>query len=249
MLKTLGIVDACYGSCGPRAKAARKLGGKPVLEWVVRRATDCQQLDGVIVVTSNVADNQFVSELVPLDVPVFTGSKADALGCLAAALEEYPAEAAVRICARSPFIDPSLIDRLVRTAEAQGDCDYVGYQSRDGRPAILSPVGMYAEWFRSSALRRAARKARSPTDRQQATRYLYHHPDKFNVVLIPAPEQIDRDDVRLTVDIEEDWEHTLVIFEALGPDDLDWQRIADLLVHQPHLRKRMAALNRVHAKG
>jgi spore coat polysaccharide biosynthesis protein SpsF len=249
MLKTLGIVDACYGSCGPRAKAARKLGGKPVLEWVVRRATDCQRLDGVIVVTSDAEDNRFISALVPMDVPVFAGSKADALGCLAAALEEYPSEAAVRICARSPFIDPTLIDRLVSTAEALDDCDYVGYRSRDGRPAILSPVGMYAEWFRSRALRRASGKATSRADRQQPTRHLYNHPDKFHVHLIPAPEQIDRDDVRLTVDIEEDWEHTLVIFEALGPEDLDWQRIADLLVHQPHLRRRMAALNRVHAKG
>ena len=248
-MKTLGIVDACYGSCGPRASAARKLGGKPVLEWVVRRATDCQQLDGVIVVTSDATENRFVSDLVPLDVPVFVGSQADALGCLVSALEEYPTEAAVRMCARSPFVDPTLIDRLVSSAEAHGECDYVGYRSRDGRPAILSPVGMYAEWFRVTALRRAARRAQLRADRHQPTRYLYDHPEKFNVVLIPAPEQIDRDDVRLTVDIEEDWEHTLVIFEALGPDDLDWQRIANLLVHQPHLRKRMAALNRVHAKG
>jgi spore coat polysaccharide biosynthesis protein SpsF len=225
------------------------MGGKPVLEWVVRRATDCQRLDGVIVVTSAASENQFLSQLVPLDVPLFTGYREDALGCFRAALDDYPAEAAVRICARSPFIDPVLIDRLVSTAEADPEYDYVGYCSRDGRPAILSPVGVYAEWVRASALRRAAHRARSRADRQQATRYLYAHPDKFKIRLIPAPEQIDREDVRLTVDIEEDWEHALAIFEALGPDDLDWQRIADLLVHQPHLRKRMAALNRVHAKG
>jgi len=249
MLQTLGIVDACYQSCASRSKAARKLGGKSVLEWVVRRATDCQKLNGVIAVTSSAPENHFLCGLVPMDVPVFVGWQPDPLGCLAASLEEYPAEAAVRICARSPFIDPVLIDRLVSTAEAYPECDYIGYCSRDGRPAILSPVGVYAEWFRSGALRRAARQANSAKDRQQVTRYLYRHPEKFKVRLIPAPEQIDRDDVRLTVDIEEDWEHTLVIFEALGPDELDWQRIAELLVHQPALRKRMAALNRVHAKG
>lgn len=249
MLKTLGIVDACFGSCGARANAARKMGGKPVLEWVVRRATDCQQLGGVIVVTSALPENRFLTDLVPLDVPVFTGPREDALSCFAAALEDYPAEAAVRICARSPFIDPVLIDRLVSAAEAEPECDYVGYQSRDGRPAILSPVGVYAEWFRTSALRRAARRAKSAADRQQVTRHLYRHPEKFGVRLIPAPEPIDREDVRLTVDIEEDWEHALTIFEALGPDGLEWQRIANLLVHQPHLRRRMADLNRVHAKG
>ncbi len=249
MLRTVGIVDACYGSRESRSKAVRKLGGKPVLEWVVRRVTDCQQLDGVIVVTFKSAENRFVAGLVPPDVPVFIGDRPDALGCLAAALEEYRAEAAVRVGAGYPFVDPVLIDRLVSTAEAYPECEYAGYGSRDGRPAILSPVGVYAEWFRAEALRRAARKATSAADRQHATRYLYCHPQKFNVRLIPAPEQIDRDDVRLTVDIEEDWEHALAIFEALGPDELDWQRIADLLVHQPALRKRMAALNRVHARA
>ncbi len=247
MLKTLGIIDACYQSRGSRSKAVRKLGGKSVLEWVVRRVTDCQQLGGVIVVTCSAPENRFIFDVVPLDVPVFAGQTPDALGCFAAALEEYSAEGAVRVCAASPFIDPMLVDRLVSTAEAHPECDYVGYCCRDGRPAILSPVGLYGEWFRTSALHRAARSARSAGDRQHATRYLFSHPEKFTVRLIPAPEQIDRDDVRLTVDIEEDWEHALAIFDALGPDDLDWQRIADLLVHQPSLRKRMAALNRAHA--
>lgn len=249
MLKTLGVVDACRESCRSRPKMVRKLGGKSVLEWVVRRATDCQRLDGVIVVACPGPDERVLSGLVPLDVPVFVGRAGDPLGCLAGALEEYPTEAAVRIGADSPFVDPTLVDRLVRDADVHPECDYVGYGSRDGQPAILSPVGLYAEWFRSAALHRAAKRARAAADRQQPTRYLYSHPEKFHVRLIPAPERIDRDDVRLRVDIEEDWEHTLAIFEAIGPDEMDWQRIADLLVHQPGLRNRMAALNRARARN
>lgn len=249
MLKTLGIVDACYVSPVSRARAARRVGGKSVLEWVVRRVTDCQQLDGVIVVTSSATENTFVSKLVPSDVPVFVGSKVDPLSCIAAGLVEYPADTAVRIGAHFPFVDPMLIDRLVIDAEAHPECDYLSYSCRNGQPAILAPVGLYAEWFRAGGLLRAAKLARSEQDRLNVTGFLYSHPEKFNIRLIPAPRQIDRDDVRLTVDIEEDWENTLTIFEALGPEELDWQRIADLLDHQPALRKRMAALNRVHAKA
>jgi spore coat polysaccharide biosynthesis protein SpsF len=248
MLKTLGIVEACYGSPPARSKASRRLGGKSVLEWVVRRATDCQQLNGVIVATSDDPENQFIARLVPLDVPVFVAKKPDPLACLAAALEEYPTEGAVRIGTDYPFIDPMLIDRLVITAEAHPECDYVGYCSRDGRPAVHAPVGVYAEWFRVAALRRAARRATAALDRQQPTRYLYSHPEKFCLRLIPVPEQIDRDDVRLCVDIEEDFDHAVAIFEALGPE-LDYQRIANLLHHQPAIRSRMAAINRAAAKG
>ncbi len=62
--------------------------------------------------------------------------------------------------------------------------------------------------------------------------------------LIPVPQELDRDDVRLTIGGEEDWEHAQTIFEALGPEQLDYLRIAQLLDHQPALRKRMEALNR-----
>ena len=90
----------------------------------------------------------------------------------------------------------------------------------------MSPVGVCAEWFRVRALRRAARAAKDPADRQQVTRYLYSHPEKFNLRLIPAPEGIDREDVRLTIASDEDWDHALAIYDALGPEALDWQRIA-----------------------
>jgi spore coat polysaccharide biosynthesis protein SpsF (cytidylyltransferase family) len=226
MLNTLGIVQACFVSPRFRCIVHRKLGGQSVLQWVVRRVTDCMRLDGVIVVACDAAEHRFIRELVPMDVPVL-----------------------VRVRGDNPFIDPGLIDRLITTAQDHPSCDYVSYCSRDGRPAILSPVGVYAEWFRTAALRRAAGASKSRADREHVTRYIYSHPEKFNLRLIPAPTQIDRDDVRLTVDIEEDWEHAVAIFEALGPEALDWQRIADLLDHQPALRRRMAALNRASSKG
>ncbi len=246
MLKNLGIIQACFHSPRFRCNAMRKLGGRSLLEWVIRRVTDSIRLDGVIVVACETEDYRAVSRLVPSDVPVFFGEGGDALAQFAKALEQYPAEGAVRVRGDNLFIDPGLIDRLVTTAEAHPSCDYVSYCSRNGQPAILSPASVYAEWFRASALRKANRLACGDLDREHVTRYLYSHPEKFNLRLISAPAEIDREDVRLTVDIEEDWEHALAIYEALGPERLDWQRIARLLDHQPALRSRMAVLNRVH---
>ncbi len=246
MLKTLGVVQACFDSTRFRGMISRRLGGQPLLSWVVRRVTDCLHLDGVIVVVSDAAEQRFVADLVPPDVPTFVGPQSDALQRFAKALEEYPAEAVVRVRGDNPFVDPTLIDRLITTAEAHPKCDYVSYCSRDGQPAVLSPVGICAEWFRSGALHHAARSSRKQADREQVTRYIYSHPEKFNLRLIPIPAKIDRDDVRLRIDLEEDWEHALAIHDALGPEALDWQRIADLLVHQPAMRRRMAKLNRVH---
>ena len=244
MLRTLGIVDACFQAADIRAKASRRLGGKSVLEWVVRRMTDCQRLDGVIVVTNDDLANAFVSNLAPLDVPLFVSDQPHALGCMAAALDEYRTESAVLVGAASPFVDPVLVDRLVHAVETGLKCDYACYSRRGGRFHVSSPVSVFAEWIRAEAVRTAARKARDTADRDNPTRYVYSRPDRFSVSMIEGPAGIDHQDLRLRFDMDEDWEHAVAIFDALGPEELNWQRIAPLLDHQPHSREREAALDR-----
>ena len=207
--------------------------------------TDCQQLDGVVVLSGPETQNRSITDLVPSDVPIVFSSKGDCLSQYAEVLEKYPAESAVCISGGDPFVDPFLVDRLVVAAFEQSDCDYAGYSSRDGRPAVLSSAGFNAEWFRTEALRLAARKA--PANyRANPTSYIYTHPELFDLCLIPTPELIDRDDVRLTLDIEEDWDNAVAIFETMDPDEVDWRRLANLLDNHPAMRRRMAALNREH---
>lgn len=248
MMKTIGMVQACLGG-SQRARFARRFAGKTVLEWVVRRLTDCTRIDGVIVVTNDVSESALVQRLVPLDVPVFVGSQPDVLGRFTAALATFPAEGAIRVSADDLFVEPVLIDRLVRAADEDDDLDYVGYCLHDGRRAALAPVRIGAEWFRVRSLHRAARLAKDQEDRESVTQCLWSQTDRFNVRLLAAPAEIDRDDVRLAMDIEEDWETALTLFEALGPERFDLQGIAHLLDHQPALRHRMAQLNRALAHG
>jgi spore coat polysaccharide biosynthesis protein SpsF len=241
MLRTLGIVEASI-STELRGKIARKLGGKSLLEWIVRRASESARLDGVVVVSCD-AESDALAELVPSDVPFYASYGRDVLANYALVLHQHAADATVRIRADTPFIDPVFIDRLVRTADDHPGCDYISYSVGAGQPAIFSPLGIFAEWCRATALRLASLAADSPADRNSPTRFVYSHPEQFNVRLIQAPAELDRSDLRLTIASEEDWEHTQAIYDALGPEGLDWQRVTDLLDHQPGLRERMALLN------
>jgi spore coat polysaccharide biosynthesis protein SpsF len=239
MLNTLGIIEVRQ-EAQRNWSIGRKLGGKSILERVVRRVTDSERLDQVVVLC---ADEQLssVRELVPPDVEVVAAQNSDSLSAVIDTCRRLSAKSLVHVSGENPFVDPELIDRLVITAGAHANCDYIGYCRGDGRPAVLTHMGMLAEWCSVAALCQSVRGA--AVDRRHFTASLYAHPERFNVRLLPLPVELDREDLRLRLDGEEDWEHAHVIYEALGHDEWDWRLVVDLLHGQPALRRRMAHLN------
>jgi spore coat polysaccharide biosynthesis protein SpsF len=244
MLNTLGVVEVKAECDSPRLTACRKLGGKSLLEWVVGRMTESQRLDQVVVLAPRVSATSELAELVPPNVPLVVSDCDNALSRYVDLLKQHPAEAIVRVVAEHPFVDPVLTDRLVNTADRHGDADYVGYCSRNGQPVVRSALGAIGEWISAATLRRADCAASDRNQREHVTSFICSHPESFQLRLVPIPRELDREDLRLTIGGEEDWERTQTIFEALGPEHLDYHRVAHLLHHQPALRKRMAALNR-----
>ena len=253
MAGVVGIVEV-QPACGAAADksplagmARRRFGGKTLLEWVVRRVSDSERLAGVVVLAG---DDPFSRSLVascPPDVRLFHACEEDALGRFAAVVRQFHCHAAVRLSVSHPFVDPDLIDRLVTAVASGNGCDYASYCFSDGRPVIHSKLGVFAEWCRGEAVLLADRLARRGVERADATQFLYSHPEIFALKLITVPPQLDRNDMRLAIQDEEDWEHVQLILDALGPESLDWQIITSLLDRQPHLRERMASLNRAEA--
>ncbi|HEV3007029.1 MAG TPA: NTP transferase domain-containing protein [Pirellulales bacterium] len=229
MTSTIGIVCVPSPSGQSGNKHVRKFGSRPLLELVVRRLTDCQRLDRVLVVAGKELDGGPLADLVPPDVPIYLSNRPDSLGRLACAIEATGARAVVRIEAEHPFVDPILIDRLVTTAESHPRCDYIGFCFRDGRPVIHSPLGTFAEWFQADALRRADREAIMSDDRDQITRFFCSRPERFRLRFIPVPAALEIDNVRLSVDDHESWEHAQTIYDWMGPEGLDWRSIAQVL--------------------
>jgi spore coat polysaccharide biosynthesis protein SpsF len=217
-----------------------------LLEWVVRRVTESLLLDQVVIVTDG-EQSELIERLAPANVTVFVGPQPDSLGRVTAAVRHFDADQFVRVPLCCPFVDPELIDRLVCTAAANPACDYIGYFSIDGRPAVLSRVGLFAEWCSARAIVRANSLAKNLDDRANSLQYVFSHAELFQLRFIPIPEKLDRSDVRLTVEADEDWDIAHLIFEALGPDRLDWRRIVGLLDEHPALRERMATLNEAAA--
>ena len=252
MATTIGIIEIPVAAQGTTQQpqvgnfAVRRIGGAPFLDWVIRRVTDSLLLDQVIVLfDQRQADS--LRHLTPPDVAIFESPLEDPLGRFASACRHFDATAAVRVHLDCPFVDPEVIDRLVCNASTNSGFDYVGYCAQGGQPAIHSKLGVFTEWVRASAIERADREAKADVDRADVMQYIYARPEQFHLRLIPIPTALDRRDLRLTVSSDEDWDHAYAIFEALGPDHLDWQTIVGMLDQQPRLRRRMADLNQAES--
>lgn len=253
MGRVLGIVEVQPAVEGLSNKsplagmARRRFGGKSLLEWVVRRMSDADRLDGVVVLAGDDPFSRSLVSHVPADVRVFHAAEGDPLGRFAAAVRHFQCSAAVRLSVSQPFVDPILIDRLLALVASGNSCDYASFAFADGRPVMQSKLGVFAEWCRGEAVLLANRLACRDHERTDATHFLHAHPEIFAIRLFPVPTQLDRDDVRLAIQDEEDWEHVQLILDALGPESLDWQFITALIDRQPTIRERMARRNRAEA--
>lgn len=219
----------------------RRFARTTLLNWVARRMTESLQLDQVAVL----ADRESAEAIrfgLPADVGILVGEGADPLGRLAHAVADQSCQSVVLVGMDTPFIDPALIDRIVASSR-DGGADYISGCHYDGRPVMMSQLGVMAEWCTVAALRQADAEARSSTDRHDVTRYIISHPEKFRVRLVPVPRALDDDQLCLTLRCEDDWDVARTIAEALDSVDMDWQSIAQLLDRSPDLRFPLAEWN------
>ena len=101
-LKTLAIVQACHVALPNRDRVGRKLAGKTLLEWVVRRTSDCQRLDAILVLVGDTPAERELCQQLPPDVQLVVGPEPDALSRFAAVVAQHKAEAVVRrVCRQS----------------------------------------------------------------------------------------------------------------------------------------------------
>tara|TARA_R110000824_G_scaffold80150_9_gene201749 strand:- start:38 stop:748 length:711 start_codon:yes stop_codon:yes gene_type:complete len=184
--------------------------GQPVLGHIARRLRRARELDAVaIATTTNATDDPVAALAVELSVPCFRGSEHDVLSRYLGAAQAVGATAIVRITADCPFVDPAIVDRVVRNYR-EGDADYVSDTLERSYP-----IGMDVEVFSLAALETAAGNAVADDEREHVTLHIYRHPDRFRLRNLSAPEIHARPTLRLTLDTPGDLALTQAVYEGL----------------------------------
>jgi spore coat polysaccharide biosynthesis protein SpsF len=222
------VIQARMGSTRLPGKVLRELTGTPVLGWVIRALRSATQVDAIVVATSSSPpDNPVEAYARSLDIACVRGSEHDVLGRFLTALDEAPADAVVRITADCPLVDPALVDQVIAAWRTDPRWDYVS-------TTLLRtlPRGLDVELIRAETLRELDTLAAGP-HREHVTSLVYTEPRHRRLLgLTVAPPA---DDLRVTLDTEDDWALLCEIGSAFGDGIIDWRSLVDYLRGRPDL--------------
>ncbi len=236
MIMKIGvIVQARMGSTRLPGKVARKISGKPMLGHIIERLKEADELDQIIVATSDKEeDNKIVKIAEGENVTNFRGSEEDVLSRYIEAAERYKLDVVLRVTGDCPLIDPVTIDELILEFLRSDDIDYMRLE---GYPRGLDTGICYLD-----TLKRVAVEIRGDNDeglyREHVTLYIYRNPEKFNIGIKEAPVELKRD-YRLCVDEIDDYELINEIYKRLYEDGgiIDIREVIDLLDENPSLAR------------
>ena len=216
-MKTVVIIQARVGSTRLPGKVLLDVCGAPLLARVIRRAGRAQTADEVIVATSTLSRDDAVADLAKSEgVRVFRGSESDVLSRYAEAAKMAGADIVVRITADCPLVDPSIIDRTVRSLRLS-NYDFASVSAEGFDPETQSvrrtfPRGLDVEVCWADVLYRCERLFDSPRAREHVFTGVYEErPELFLIRYIR--DSTDHGTLNWSVDTQHDLDYIRVIYD------------------------------------
>ncbi len=231
-LKVVAIIQARMGSTRFPGKSAAIILDKPLLAHVITRVKASKTIDTVVVATTRSPEDEVIRKIAKVYfTEVYSGSSQDVLDRFYQAAKRVKADIIVRITADDPFKDPDILDYLTRFLLEHPEFDYV---SNTLKPTY--PEGLDIEVFRYSALEKAWKNARLPSEREHVTSYITKKNEQFKIKNIENSEDLSK--LRWTIDYKDDLKFAQEIYARLRYKGIfHMEDILDILKKEPELMK------------
>jgi spore coat polysaccharide biosynthesis protein SpsF len=221
--RIVATIEARMTSSRLPGKVLKQVVSKPLLELMVERLKRVPRLDGIVIATTvNRTDDEIVELAKRLDVGYFRGSEDDVLLRVLEAAQFHKIDVIVQTTGDCPLIDPVLVQDCIDDY-LQGGADYVS-----NRLPRSYPIGMDTQVFATSVLAEVEARCKNPDDREHVSLAIYTQPTPYRLRHLLAPAHLTNPQLALTLDTAEDYVVIANIFEALYPENPDFD-LADML--------------------
>jgi len=232
--KIAAIIECRMTSSRLPGKVLLESCGKSMLEHLVERLKNVAQLDEVIFATTiNSQDDVIVELAEKLNINCYRGSEEDVLIRVLETARKFEVDTIVEITGDCPLMDPEIVEQTI-DLYLNNKCEYVSNDLNE-----TYPLGMNVEVFSTELLEVANRKGNTSDDREHVSWYFIRNPEKFKLLVLPAPRKLNWPDLRLTLDEEADYKLIDLIFNELYSEKkiFNLYDIIDFLKQNPEKTK------------
>ena len=204
-------------------------GGLSMLEILVRRLSNSNYIENIIVATTiNKQDDPIVDFCKDNGILFYRGSEHNVLARVCEAAEKYDTDVLVQITGDCPLIDYQLVDDAIRKFLSI----YPGsrFVSNTG-PEISMPWGFDVQIYKAKELRQILSDSPGEKDRENVSHrfYLSEYSEVYKPVIIKYKGVKNRPELRVTLDHLEDYNLIKDIVEDFGVEKLNNYGIEDII--------------------
>lgn len=231
-MTVLAILQARLSSTRLPGKVLAPLLGEPMVVRHVERLRRSRLIDQLVVATSvDPSDDPLAAELESRGIEVRRGPLADVLGRFAGVVAEFAPDTIVRLTADCPLADVEVIDRVIR-AHLDSGSDYTSNTIER-----TYPDGLDVECVSIEAFTRLVALPLTEQEHEHVTLGIYSRPAEFSIGSVR--QEVDRSDLRWTVDLPDDLEFVRTIYGRLyhGDSGFGQDAILELLAEHPELSR------------
>ena len=197
-MDTAIIVQARLASKRLPGKVLKKINGKTILEYIIKRLKKTKLSKNIIIATTKKEEDQKIIKVAKkTNCHTFRGSTNNVLNRYYRAAAYYKVKNIVRVCSDSPLIDPQIINK-VYFFYLKNNYDYV---SNKIFPSY--PVGMGVEIFNFQSLKKVNKLAKSSYEKEHVTPYFLKRPKKFKIKNVGSKKKLLN--YRVVLDYAEDF--------------------------------------------
>lgn len=236
------IVEARMTSTRLPGKVLMEAGGKPLLQILLERLSRARHLKAITVATTvNQEDEPIVALCRGLGFPCFRGSEMNVLERVCGAAAAMQADIVVEITGDCPLLDPGLVDEAIETFLAGFPA--TRYVSNSG-PEISMPWGFDVQVFAAADLYAINAGNPKEEDREHVS-YSFYQPEnrgRYNPFFLRYTGELNRPDLRVTLDYRADYELIRAAYEDLAPKNPHFTAIEVIRWLDAHPQLRDAAI-------
>ena len=209
-------------------KVIQEINGKSFLVRIIERVSLSKMKDKVFLAIPENSENDILRDLaIKNNIVCYRGSNEDVLSRIYNLCNYFKCQNIVRINGDCPFIDPFLIDDVIRQHL---------FKKNDYTSNILKetfPTGMHIEVINFKTLKKAHNFAKEKIEREHVTPYIYNKPNIFKIGSYTSEK--DNSDIRVCVDYPEDFIMAKNIIKETNDKILKVDELANLIRKNKYL--------------